>query len=202
MRRFRRRRGRLVTRQRQHKREISFAAIKEAFIWLLELVIVCFIAVFLVIYLGRRVSNIGNSMQPMMENGDVVLVNQIVYNLSKPKRFDVVVYKPNGNKNEQYDTRRIIGLPGETIQISDGKILIDGEELDQSRYNISKIEDPGIAKSPIRIAGDEYFVLGDNRLEMSDSRDADIGNVKKEEIYGKAWLIWSPRSRFGLIRYK
>ncbi len=202
MRRFRRRRrGRLM--RQQKKRKPRMEALKEAFIWLLELVIVCFIAVFFVLYLGRRVSNIGNSMQPVMENGDVVLVNQLVYNISKPKRFDVIVYKPNGNQNEQYDIRRIIGLPGETVQITaDGKIMIDGEELDEDKYHVSEIDDPGIAGAAITVGSDEYFVLGDNRVELQDSRDADIGNVKKEDIYGKAWLVWSPKSRFGLIRYK
>lgn len=196
----RRRRGRLM--RQQKKRNVTLETIKEVFLWLLELVIVCFIAVFFVVYLGRRVSNIGNSMQPMMENGDVVLVNQLVYNLSKPKRFDVVVFKPNGNKNEQYYIRRIIGLPGETVQIKDGEIRIDGEELDEEEYNVSEIEDAGIADAAVTVGGDEYFVLGDNRLDLQDSRDADIGNVKKEDIFGKAWLIWSARSRFGLIRYK
>ena len=195
-----RRRGRLM--RQQKKRNVTLDTVKEVFLWLLELVIVCFIAVFFVVYLGRRVSNIGNSMQPMMENGDVVLVNQLVYNLSKPKRFDVVVFKPNGNKNEQYYIRRIIGLPGETVQITDGKILIDGEALNEERYHVSEIEDAGIADMTVTVDGDEYFVLGDNRLELQDSRNANIGNVKKEDIFGKAWLIWSERSRFGLIRYK
>jgi signal peptidase I len=112
------------------------------------------------------------------------------------------VFKPNGNENEQYYIRRIIGLPGETIQITDGKILVDGEEIDESRLHVTELEDAGIASDPVTLGGDEYFVLADNRLELSDSRDADIGNVKKEDIYGKAWLIWSPKSNFGLIRYK
>jgi signal peptidase I len=176
--------------------------VKEGLLWFVEIVLVCLLAVFLVCYFGRKVSNIGSAMEPMMENGDVVLVNQVVYNVSQPKRYDVVVFKPNGNENEQYYIRRIIGLPGETIQITDGKILVDGEEIDESRLHVTELEDAGIASDPVTLGGDEYFVLADNRLELSDSRDADIGNVKKEDIYGKAWLIWSPKSNFGLIRYK
>lgn len=194
------RRGRRLFKNR--RKRLNLAVIREAIVWFLEIVLVCLLAVFLVWYFGRKVSNIGDSMQPMMDNGDVVLVNQVVYNISQPKRFDVIVFKPNGNENEQYYIRRIIGLPGETVQISDGKIRIDGEELEEQDLNVSELENAGIAEEPVTVGGDEYFVLGDNRLELSDSRDADIGNVNKDDIYGKAWLIWSPRKHFGLIRYK
>lgn len=175
--------------------------LKSILSWTMQIVLVCFIAFVLVWFWGQRVSNTGNSMQPLLNNGDVVLVNRIVYNASRPKRNDVIVFKPNGNENSNYYIKRIIGMPGETVQIIDGYVYIDGEELEEL-INVTQIEDPGIASEPVTLAGDEYFVLGDNRSASEDSRMADVGNVKRSEIYGKAWFVASPFSNFGLIKSK
>ena len=138
-------------------------------------------------------------MNPVLSNGDVVLVNRIVYNATTPKRGDIIVFKPKGNENAHYYIKRIIGLPGETVEIMENHIYIDGEKLEED-YETTDIDDVGIVNEKIQLDGDEYFVLGDNRKSSEDSRNADIGNVKREYIYGKAWFVLSPKKDFGFIR--
>ena len=94
--------------------------------WILQIGIVCVFAFVFVWYFGQRVSTIGDSMNPVLENGDIVLVNRFKYDASAPKRGDIIVFKPNGNENLHSSIKRIVGLPGETVQIVDGIIYIDG----------------------------------------------------------------------------
>ena len=101
-------------------------------------------------------------------------------------------------ENARSYIKRIIGLPGETVQIKDGKIYIDGKILEED-YETTAIEDAGTAAEEIDLGGDEYFVLGDNRKNSEDSRMADIGNVKRSEIEGKAWFVLSTKGNFGFI---
>ena len=149
-------------------------------------------------YFGQRVSNIGDSMSPIIKNGDIVLVNRILYDASTPKRGDVIVFKPNGNEMLHSYIKRIIALPGETVKIEEGKIFVNGKELEEE-YETSAIVDAGLASEEITLAGDEFFVLGDNRESSTDSRMPEIGNVKRSEIEGKAWFIITPGKRFGWI---
>ena len=137
-------------------------------------------------------------MNPVIRNGDVVLVNRIVYDASTPKRGDIIVFKPKGNENLHSYIKRIIGLPGESVEIRDGEIYINNRKLNE-KYETTAIADAGIASEKIVLGGDEYFVLGDNRESSEDSRVADIGNVKRSEIEGKVWFILSPKDRFGLL---
>ncbi len=174
-------------------------SVKTFFGWAWQILLVCLIAFVLVWFWGQRVSNTGNSMQPVLNNGDVVLVDRIIYNASSPKRNDVIVFKPKGNENAGFYVKRVIGLPGETVQIKDGYVYIDGKELEELA-TATVIDDPGIAEEPIELAGDEYFVLGDNRSASEDSRMANIGNVKRKNIYGKAWFVVSPFSDFGWLK--
>ncbi len=138
-------------------------------------------------------------MKPVLSNGDVVLVNRIVYNAMAPKRGDIIIFKPKGNENIHYYTKRIIGLPGESVEIIENRIYIDGEKLEEE-YETTDITEVGIANEKIELAEDEYFVLGDNRASSEDSRNADVGNVKREYIYGKAWFVISPRKDFGWVK--
>lgn len=167
-------------------------------LWILQIAIVCLIAFVFVWYFGQRVSMIGDSMNPVLYNGDIVLVNRFKYDASTPKRGDVIVFKPNGNENQHSSIKRIIGLPGETIQIKDGTIYIDGKVLEED-YEVTGFTEAGLAEEEILLAGDEFFVLGDHRESSEDSRIADVGNVKRSEIEGKAWFILSPVGRIGFI---
>ncbi len=185
----------------KEKRRFNFDILYKVGIWTFQIAIVCTFAFVIVWYLGQKVSNVGDSMKPEIKNGDVVLVNRIIYNASSPDRYDVVVFKPNGNENSHYYVKRIVGLPGETVEIKDENIYINGEKLkENAKIKTTALEDPGIAYEPIELKGNEYFVLGDNRSSSEDSRMADIGNVKKKDIYGKAWFIISPRSDFGFVK--
>lgn len=178
---------------------IDFEFIQKILIWIFKIIVICVVAFVLVWYFGQRVSNVGDSMKPVLYNGDRVLVNRIVYNASRPKRNDVIVFKPNGNVNSHYYIKRIIGLPGETIEIKNGEIYINDKKISE-KIKTTEIEDAGIAAEPFKIGGNEYFVLGDNRKSSEDSRMADIGTVEKDEIYGKAWLIISPSKNFGFVK--
>lgn len=166
--------------------------------WVFEIAVVCLFAFVAVWYFGQRVSTVGDSMSPVLRNGDVVLVNRIVYNATTPKRGDVIVFKPKGNENDHYYIKRIVGLPGETIEIIENRVYIDGERLEED-YETTNIDDVGVVDEKLKLAGDEYFVLGDNREQSEDSRDADVGNVKREYIYGKAWFVITPGDEFGLV---
>lgn len=183
------------------KRRLNFDLLRSVAVWIFQIAIVCLIAFVCIWFFGQRVSTIGESMKPVLRNGDIVLVNRIVYDASSPDRGDIIVFKPNGNENSHFYIKRLIGMPGEKVLIQDGKIYINGEEL-KEKYTTTEIEEAGIAAEEIQLSGDEYFVLGDNRKNSEDSRMADIGTVKRSEIYGKAWFIVSPHEHFGFIKEK
>lgn len=170
-----------------------------ALIWGLEIALVCALAAMLVWFFGQRVSNAGDSMKPVLNNGDVVLVNRMVYNAVKPGRGDIIVFRPGGNENVHYSIKRIVGLPGETVQIQDGKVYIDGEELTKDIY-VSDVEYEGIAEQPVELGEGEYFVMGDNQAGSDDSRMPDIGNVSREDIYGKVWFVANFGANFGFVK--
>ena len=109
------------------------------------------------------------------------------------------MFKPNGNENAHYHIKRVVGKPGDTVTIESGRVFIDGEVLDEV-VQTDSMTDAGLASEPVTLGEDEYFVLGDNRNNSEDSRSADIGNVKKEDILGKAWFIITPGERFGFLR--
>ena len=188
-------------RRKKFKFRIDLQKLAAIGIWIFKIGVACLLAFVCVWYFGQQVSTVGDSMKPVLGNGDVVLVNRIIYNATTPKRGDIIVFKPKGNENVHFYTKRIIGLPGETVEIMENRIYIDGERLEEG-YETTDIDDVGIVKEKVKLAGDEYFVLGDNRASSEDSRNADVGNVKREYIYGKAWFVISPGEHFGRIRHK
>lgn len=184
---------------RKRRRQVNYELLQEIFIWIVRIALVCVIAFGLVWYFGQKVSVIGDSMNPQLENGDITLINRLVYDVRKPKRGEVIAFKPNGNENSHYYIKRVIGLPGETIEYVDGEILIDGEAIEED-YNTTKIEELGLLEEPITLGKEEYFVLGDDRQNSEDSRMANVGNVKQSEIAGKVWLVVSPMKHFGFVK--
>ena len=169
--------------------------------WILQIAVVLLFAFVFVWYFGQRVSTVGDSMSPKLSNGDVVLVNRFAYNVTSPKRGDIIVFKPKGNENSHYYIKRIIGLPGETVEIIEGSVYINGEKLKED-YTATEINDVGIVSEKITLGGDEYFVLGDNRNNSSDSRDPSVGIIQKKDIIGRAWLQIYPFDEFGFIRHQ
>ena len=180
------------------RRRVNYDLFREIFKWTFEIAIVCFIAFVIIWYFGMRVSVIGDSMNPELSNGDITLINKVVYNMSTPKRGDVIAFKPNGNESSHYYIKRIVGLPGETIEIQDGKILVNGKEI-KERYQTTEIDDVGILSEPMKLGNNEYFVLGDDRQNSEDSRNIDIGNVKRTDIEGKVWFVIAG-DNFGFVR--
>ncbi|MGF7016441.1 signal peptidase I [Lachnospiraceae bacterium PF1-21] len=172
---------------------------KEILSWVFKIGVTLLFAFVFVFYFGRQISVAGNSMKPVADNGDTVLINTIVYNAFRPKRGDVIAFRPKGNENSHYYVRRVIGLPGETIELIEGEIYINEVKLEES-YQTKDIAEVGRLKEPLTLADDEYFVLGDNRENNDDSRSANVGNVKRGYMYGKAWLCIDTNKRFHLIR--
>ena len=161
-------------------------------------------AVWLVItFVGQRTEVEGASMENTLHNGDNLIVDKLSYRFHDPERFDIIVF-PFQFQDNTYYIKRIIGLPGETVQImDDGSIYINGEKLEENYgMEVIKPETIGRAAEPIELGDDEYFVMGDNRNNSSDSRTDMVGNITRENIIGKAWLrIW-PVSDFGVLQHQ
>lgn len=172
------------------------------------LVVLC-LTYFIVTFIGQRTVVNGASMEPTLYGtaqddpdkvGDNLIVDKITYRFREPQRFDIIVFP--FQYNEDFYIKRIIGMPGETVQIDEeGVIYIDGEVL-QEGYGKEVMESPGRAASPVVLGEDEYFVLGDNRNNSADSRMDVIGNIHRKDIIGRAWLrIW-PLSRMGVLKHR
>lgn len=146
-------------------------------------------------YVMQRAKVSGTSMENTLFDEDNVLVDKISYQFHNPERFDVVVFYPFEGEEEHY-VKRVIGLPGETIQIIGSDIYIDGKILEEN-FGKDPITYAGIAAEPITLGEDEFFLMGDNREDSYDCRYEDIGPVHKSAIDGKAILrIW-PLKSFG-----
>ncbi len=167
--------------------------------WIVDILLVLILAVMAIRFFGDRTTVVGSSMNPVLESNDVVLLDKLCYTFSEPERFDVVCFSVEKNGSTGTYVKRIVGLPGETVQIRDGLVLIDGECPDPENplYQASV---SGNASDPIVLGEDEYFVLGDNRAGSEDSRFSNVGNVHFSQIEGRLWLIFSPFLRMGLIK--
>ncbi len=185
-------------------------------VWdILELIMYALIALvvayLIVTFVGQRTVVDGKSMYNTLDDGDNIIVEKLSYTFGEPDRFDIVVFPHYDytRGGEVYYIKRIIGMPGETIQIEDGLIYILDESgnktvLDEEYgyYIDGRQMSGGIASTPIEIPEGYYFVLGDNRNNSKDSRDSSVGLVKQEDIVGKAWLRFYPFSDFGFISHK
>lgn len=165
------------------------------------LLVVLVLTYLVITFIGQRTEVSGSSMETTLSDHDNLIVDKITYRFSDPKRFDIIVF-PFRYKEDTYYIKRIIGMPGETVQIDqDGNIYIDNELLEES-YGMETIDSPGLAYDPITLGENEYFVMGDNRNNSSDSRDPSVGNIKRSEIIGRAWIrIW-PFSKFGILKHQ
>ena len=155
------------------------------------LLVVLLVTYLIVKYVGVRTEVIGPSMQPTLYDGDNLITEKLSYRFGEPERFDVIVF-PFKHAERTYYIKRIIGLPGETIQIDgEGNIFINGEILEE-HYGKEVIKNPGLASEAIHLGSNEYFVLGDIRNNSSDSRDPSVGNIYRKDIIGKAWIRFWP----------
>lgn len=168
------------------KKRISAALMKEILVWCFGIFAAVLIAFAVVYAVGMSTSMIGVSMEPELYNGQRVLINRYAYLLTSPKAGDVVVFLPNGNRNSHYYIKRVVAVPGDTVQIIGGRLYVNGEQVVDERYD--KMAEAGIAENPLVLGVDEYFVLGDNRNSSEDSRSANIGPVRSRDILGRVWF--------------
>lgn len=171
---------------RRRRKKINFEKVRYVLIFLLELVLVIGLAFGVVTAFGKQVECSNASMEPTYQTSDILLVNTIAYKFSEPEAGDVIAFKPKSNVNASYSVKRVIAVPGDTIYISNGRIYIN-DELYKENLDVERIENPGIAATPITLLDDQYFVLGDNRNSSEDSRYESVGFVTNEDILGKVW---------------
>ena len=182
----------------RRKKKVNMGIVKEVAGWIFEIVVTVLIAFTCVYFVGLRTSVVGQSMEGTLSSGDEILVNRFLYKVTDPKPNDLVVFLPNGNEKSHYYVKRVIAVPGDTVLIKNGAVYVNGE-LFQEEAEVASIEEAGLAAEEITLGDDEYFVLGDNRNNSEDSRYANIGNVKKEYMIGKAWFRIAPLGKFGFL---
>lgn len=175
--------------------------VKEIFSTIVYILIVLAATWLVITFVGQRTQVKGSSMEPTLSDNDNLIVDKITYRFKEPQRYDIIVF-PFLYEENTYYIKRIIGMPGETVYIDEeGAIYIDGEVLQES-YGREIMLSAGRASEPVTLGEDEYFVLGDNRNNSSDSRDPSVGNIRRDNIIGKAWLrIW-PLPDFGILKHQ
>ena len=165
------------------------------------LLVVLLVTYLIVNYVGQRTQVVGSSMESTLSDGDNLIVDKITYRFSEPQRYDIIVFPFKYEKNTYY-IKRIIGMPGETVRIDQEGVIYVNDKVLQEYYGREVIQDPGVAKREITLGKDEYFVMGDNRNNSTDSRDPVVGNIHRDDILGRAWLrIW-PLSKFELLEHQ
>ncbi len=182
----------------KRKKKISAALVREIFSWIFGICAAVFIAAVMDYCLGMTTKVVGVSMEPALYNSQQIFVNRIRYTFSAPRQGHVVVFLPNGNENTHYYVKRVVAVPGDTVLIADGILYVNGQE---SEWVTEKILDPGIAANELTLASGEFFCLGDNVNNSEDSRSANIGPVKEQDMVGKVWFhLSSDEGGIGFVR--
>ena len=157
--------------------------IRSMFVWNLEIIAAILLAAAFSWFFCRSVVVQEGSMEPTLVPGERVLMDSAWYRLSSPKRGDIIAFRT---------------LPGETVQIKDGQILINGEVYNE-KDEFPAITNAGLASEPITVGKGQYFVLGDNRNNSEDSRHNGMGLVDSDRIVGKLWFTISPWKKIGFV---
>ncbi len=183
------------------EKERSKSMLRTILGYILYILVIIGLTWMIVTFVGQRTRVSGQSMETTLQDGDNLIVDKISYRFHDPSRYDIIVFPYKYEENTFY-IKRIIGLPGETVQVKDGYTYINGKKLTSDIYGREVMDEPGIAEEPVKLGKDEYFVLGDNRNDSTDSRDPDVGVLKKSDLMGRAWLRIYPFNKFGLLRHK
>ena len=180
----------------KEKKPEEINIVKELLSLIIYIGVVIILCYCIITFVGQRTTVNGRSMENTLHDGDNLWIDKLSYHFRNPNRFDIIVFP---YEDDVYYIKRVIGLPGETVQIlPDGTIIIDGKKLVES-YGKEIITETGTAAEPRTLGEDEFFVLGDNRNDSRDSRFSDVGNINKEDIIGRAVFRLSPFSKFGKI---
>ncbi len=175
--------------------------IKSLLFWILEIFLVILAAYLIIEYAVEKTTMMGVSMSTTLNDGEKVIINKLAYWRDEPERYDVIVFSQSKSGHGYYNIKRVIGLPGETVEIINGVVYIDGKKL-QEKIVVEDMRLAGLAEEPIVLGENEFFVLGDNRNYSEDSRFANIGIIVREDIIGKAWLRLEPFSIIDKINRK
>lgn len=180
------------------RKKLKEGVVREVFSWIFGITMSIVLAYTAVYCVGMRTSVVGISMEPTLYSGQQIFIDRFLYNITTPKYDDIIVFLPNGNEKSHYYVKRIVGLPGDSIQIIDGRLYVNGVKQDD---DFDKIADAGIASQVILLGNDEYFVLGDNRNDSEDSRSGNIGPISDDSIVGKVWFkMGHSNSKLGLVK--
>ena len=167
---------------------------------ILYIAAVLLISFLIVRFVGQRTEVIGSSMVPTLQDGNQLITDKISYRFRDPQRFDIIVF-PHEPDHEYY-IKRIIGMPGETVEIgNDGTIYINGEVLEEN-YGYGETYPQEVEGEKVVLGEDEYFVMGDNREVSLDSRYSEVGNIPRSIVIGRAWLRLYPFSEFGILTHQ
>jgi signal peptidase I len=161
-----------------------------------EILITLGLAVVIFLFLQTTIQSsivLGSSMEPNLVNGQRLIINKAVYHFASPQRGDVIILRPPPEPQKEY-VKRVIGLPGDTIEIRNGVVKVNGYALKENYIKIL----PDYSFGPYKVQDNNYFVLGDNRANSSDSHTG--WTVTRQNIVGKAWLSIWPLKDWGLVR--
>lgn len=186
---------------RRKKKNRVGSVMRELLGWLFYILIIIGLTYLIITYVGQRTRVSGSSMETTLSDGDNLIVDKLSYRFQDPKRFDIVVFPYKYEENTYY-IKRIIGLPGDIVQVKDGYTYINGELLESDIYGAEVMIEAGTASEPITLGEEEYFVLGDNRNHSLDSRDPSVGILKREDLIGRAWVRIYPFDKMGVIRHE
>lgn len=192
----RRRRKKFVKTKRKPEEVNIVKELLSLIVYIGIVVLACYL---IINFVGCRSRVDGSSMETTLSDGDNLWVDKLTYTFGDPDRFDVIIF--NYDEDTTY-VKRIIGLPGETVRIDQSGNIYINEKLLKENYGNETIlpTNLGRANQPVVLGDNEYFVLGDNRNNSSDSRWADVGNVNREDIIGKVILRIYPFTSFGIIK--
>ena len=183
------------------EKERSKSMLRTILGYILYILVIIGLTWMIVTFVGQRTRVSGQSMETTLQDGDNLIVDKISYRFHDPSRYDIIVFPYKYEENTFY-IKRIIGLPGETVQVKDGYTYINGKKLTSDIYGREVMDEPGIAEEPIKLGSDEYFVLGDNRNHSQDSRDPYVGVLKRSDLLGRAFIRIYPLNKFGVIKHE